>query len=130
MLEVCWFEVGRLCSCRLINRPSAWSLTAQRYYTQQLLAPHRGSSVYYSHSLHKQHDLFTLTDKERNHQRVCSFLCCLLDHSGFPLQIEVHIYPDLGQQVDSSAPLWIIVVSVLAGVLLLALICLLLWKVN
>uniref|UniRef100_A0A3P8SJT5 Uncharacterized protein n=1 Tax=Amphiprion percula TaxID=161767 RepID=A0A3P8SJT5_AMPPE len=31
-------------------------------------------------------------------------------------------------QVDRSAPLWIIVVSVLAGVLLLALICLLLWK--
>lgn len=46
------------------------------------------------------------------------------------LQFEVLIYPDLGQQVDSSAPLWIIVVSVLAGVLLLALICLLLWKVN
>lgn len=42
----------------------------------------------------------------------------------------MHIYPDPGQQVDSSAPLWIIVVSVLAGVLLLALICLLLWKVN
>uniref|UniRef100_A0A3Q2ZKL8 Integrin alpha-3-like n=1 Tax=Kryptolebias marmoratus TaxID=37003 RepID=A0A3Q2ZKL8_KRYMA len=31
-------------------------------------------------------------------------------------------------QVHSGAPLWIIVVSVLAGVLLLALICLLLWK--
>lgn len=44
--------------------------------------------------------------------------------------MEVHIYPDAGQQVDSGAPLWIIVVSVLAGVLLLALICLLLWKVN
>ncbi|XP_070779451.1 integrin alpha-3-like [Enoplosus armatus] len=43
-------------------------------------------------------------------------------------EIEVHIYPDPGQQVDSSAPVWIIVVSVLAGVLLLALICLLLWK--
>nr|XP_046270216.1 integrin alpha-3-like isoform X2 [Scatophagus argus] len=43
-------------------------------------------------------------------------------------EIEVHVYPDLGQQVDSSAPLWIIVLSVLAGVLLLALICLLLWK--
>ncbi|KAI3359081.1 hypothetical protein L3Q82_002579 [Scortum barcoo] len=43
-------------------------------------------------------------------------------------EITVYIYPDLGQQVDSSAPLWIIVVSVLAGVLLLALICLLLWK--
>uniref|UniRef100_A0A671VA74 Integrin alpha-3-like n=1 Tax=Sparus aurata TaxID=8175 RepID=A0A671VA74_SPAAU len=43
-------------------------------------------------------------------------------------EIEVNIYPDLGQQMDSSAPLWIIVVSVLAGVLLLALICLLLWK--
>lgn len=46
------------------------------------------------------------------------------------LQIEVKIYPDLWQQMDSSAPLWIIVVSVLAGVLLLALICLLLWKVT
>ncbi|XP_026181934.1 integrin alpha-3-like isoform X2 [Mastacembelus armatus] len=43
-------------------------------------------------------------------------------------EIEVYIYPELGQQVDSSAPLWIIVMSVLAGVLLLALICLLLWK--
>ncbi|XP_033501662.2 integrin alpha-3-like isoform X2 [Epinephelus lanceolatus] len=43
-------------------------------------------------------------------------------------EIEVHIYPDPGQQVDSSAPLWIIVVSVLAGVVLLAVICLLLWK--
>ncbi|XP_069380752.1 integrin alpha-3-like [Paralichthys olivaceus] len=42
-------------------------------------------------------------------------------------EIEVHIYPDQGQ-VDSSAPLWIIGVSVVAGVLLLALICLLLWK--
>uniref|UniRef100_UPI0037E8BF5E integrin alpha-3-like isoform X2 n=1 Tax=Semicossyphus pulcher TaxID=241346 RepID=UPI0037E8BF5E len=43
-------------------------------------------------------------------------------------EIEVNIYPDMGQQVDSGAPLWIIVVSVLAGVLLLALISLLLWK--
>ncbi|XP_050924543.1 integrin alpha-3 isoform X2 [Lates calcarifer] len=43
-------------------------------------------------------------------------------------EIEVSIYPDLGHQVDSGAPLWIIVVSVLAGVLLLALICLVLWK--
>ncbi|XP_028268064.1 integrin alpha-3-like [Parambassis ranga] len=43
-------------------------------------------------------------------------------------EIEVHIYPELGLQIDSGAPLWIIVVSVLAGVLLLALICLLLWK--
>ncbi|XP_034566617.1 integrin alpha-3-like [Notolabrus celidotus] len=43
-------------------------------------------------------------------------------------EIEVHVYPDMGQQLDSNAPLWIIVVSVLAGVILLALICLLLWK--
>ncbi|XP_037647357.1 integrin alpha-3-like isoform X2 [Sebastes umbrosus] len=43
-------------------------------------------------------------------------------------EIEVYIYPDPGQQVDSSAPLWIVVMSVLAGVLLLAVICLLLWK--
>ncbi|XP_059205003.1 integrin alpha-3-like [Centropristis striata] len=43
-------------------------------------------------------------------------------------EIEVYIYPDPRQQVDSGAPLWIIVVSVLAGVFLLAVICLLLWK--
>ncbi|XP_051797424.1 integrin alpha-3-like isoform X1 [Acanthochromis polyacanthus] len=43
-------------------------------------------------------------------------------------EIQVHIYPESGLQVDPSAPLWIIVVSVLAGVLLLALICLVLWK--
>ncbi|XP_061906419.1 integrin alpha-3-like isoform X2 [Entelurus aequoreus] len=41
-------------------------------------------------------------------------------------QMEVHVYPDLQEQVDTSAPLWIIVVSVLAGLLLLAMICLLL----
>ena len=46
------------------------------------------------------------------------------------LQIQIQIYPESDLQVDRSAPLWIIVVSVLAGVLLLALICLLLWKVN
>uniref|UniRef100_A0A3Q2DMH7 Integrin, alpha 3a n=1 Tax=Cyprinodon variegatus TaxID=28743 RepID=A0A3Q2DMH7_CYPVA len=40
----------------------------------------------------------------------------------------VNIYPESGLLQDSGAPLWIIVVSVLAGVLLLALICLLLWK--
>ncbi|XP_017297365.1 integrin alpha-3 isoform X2 [Kryptolebias marmoratus] len=45
-----------------------------------------------------------------------------------PSEIEVFIYPDSALQVHSGAPLWIIVVSVLAGVLLLALICLLLWK--
>lgn len=49
---------------------------------------------------------------------------------GYSPQIEVYIYPDVELQGDSSAPLWIIVVSVLAGVLLLALICLLLWKVT
>ncbi|XP_042250034.1 integrin alpha-3-like [Thunnus maccoyii] len=43
-------------------------------------------------------------------------------------KIEVSINPDSGQQVDSSAPVWIIVVSVLAGLFLLALICVLLWK--
>ncbi|KAF3700664.1 Integrin alpha-3 CD49 antigen-like family member C Galactoprotein B3 [Channa argus] len=43
-------------------------------------------------------------------------------------EIEIEVYPEVGQQVDSSAPLWVIVVSVLAGVFLLALICLLLWK--
>ncbi|XP_053194997.1 integrin alpha-3-like [Scomber japonicus] len=43
-------------------------------------------------------------------------------------EIVVHIYPDSGQPVDSGAPVWIIVVSVLVGVFLLALICLLLWK--
>lgn len=45
-----------------------------------------------------------------------------------PSLIEVHIYPESGLQLNSGAPLWIIVVSVLAGVLLLALICVLLWK--
>lgn len=44
------------------------------------------------------------------------------------LEIEFHIYPEAGLQLDSGAPLWIMVVSVLAGMLLLALICLLLWK--
>uniref|UniRef100_A0A3Q3QZ22 Integrin alpha-2 domain-containing protein n=1 Tax=Monopterus albus TaxID=43700 RepID=A0A3Q3QZ22_MONAL len=43
-------------------------------------------------------------------------------------EIVVSIYPELGQQVSSGAPLWIIKVSVLAGVLLFALICLILWK--
>uniref|UniRef100_A0A672HKA5 Integrin alpha-3-like n=1 Tax=Salarias fasciatus TaxID=181472 RepID=A0A672HKA5_SALFA len=42
--------------------------------------------------------------------------------------VEFHIYPEAGLQADSGAPLWIMVVSVLAGLLLLALICLLLWK--
>ncbi|KAM4717104.1 integrin alpha-3-like [Anableps anableps] len=45
-----------------------------------------------------------------------------------PSLIEVHIYPESGLQLNSGAPLWIIVVSVLAGVLLLALICVLLWR--
>ncbi|XP_040047265.2 integrin alpha-3 isoform X1 [Gasterosteus aculeatus] len=43
-------------------------------------------------------------------------------------EIEVHIHPDPGQQWVSRAPMWILVVSVLAGVSLMALICLLLWK--
>ncbi|XP_035852954.1 integrin alpha-3-like isoform X1 [Sander lucioperca] len=43
-------------------------------------------------------------------------------------EIELLIYPEPGQPVDSSAPLWILVLSVLAGILLLAGICLLLWK--
>ncbi|KAM4531166.1 integrin alpha-3-like isoform 1-T2 [Odontesthes bonariensis] len=43
-------------------------------------------------------------------------------------EIQVNIYPEFKLQLDSGAPLWIILVSVLAGVLLLALICLLLWK--
>ncbi|XP_047212380.1 integrin alpha-3-like isoform X2 [Girardinichthys multiradiatus] len=45
-----------------------------------------------------------------------------------PLLIDVNIYPESGLQQNFGAPLWIIVVSVLAGVLLLAVICLLLWK--
>ncbi|XP_068605482.1 integrin alpha-3-like [Brachionichthys hirsutus] len=43
-------------------------------------------------------------------------------------EMDLLIYPELWQQLDSSAPVWIIVVSVLAGVLLLAVICLMLWK--
>uniref|UniRef100_A0A096M301 Uncharacterized protein n=1 Tax=Poecilia formosa TaxID=48698 RepID=A0A096M301_POEFO len=45
-----------------------------------------------------------------------------------PSLIEVNIYPEFELQLNSGAPWWIIVVSVLAGVLLLALICVLLWK--
>ncbi|XP_027898372.1 integrin alpha-3-like [Xiphophorus couchianus] len=45
-----------------------------------------------------------------------------------PSLIEVNIYPESELQLNSGAPLWIIVVSVLAGVVLLALICVLLWK--
>uniref|UniRef100_A0A8C2ZC07 Integrin alpha-2 domain-containing protein n=1 Tax=Cyclopterus lumpus TaxID=8103 RepID=A0A8C2ZC07_CYCLU len=43
-------------------------------------------------------------------------------------KIEFHIYPDPGQQAGSRAPMWILMISVLAGVSLLAVICLLLWK--
>ncbi|XP_054908189.1 integrin alpha-3-like isoform X2 [Poeciliopsis prolifica] len=45
-----------------------------------------------------------------------------------PSLIEVNIYPEFELQLNSGAPWWIIVVSVLAGVLLLAVICGLLWK--
>ncbi|XP_043956081.1 integrin alpha-3-like [Gambusia affinis] len=45
-----------------------------------------------------------------------------------PSLIEVSIYPEFELQLNSGAPWWIIMVSVLAGVLLLALICVLLWK--
>nr|XP_057904364.1 integrin alpha-3-like [Doryrhamphus excisus] len=41
-------------------------------------------------------------------------------------EMAVHVYPDLKQRVDTSALVWVILVSVLAGVALLALICLLL----
>lgn len=47
-----------------------------------------------------------------------------------PPQFELLIYPEAGLQAEQSAPLWIVVLSVLAGLLLLALICLLLWKVS
>ncbi|KAM4535468.1 integrin alpha-3-like isoform 1-T1 [Fundulus diaphanus] len=46
----------------------------------------------------------------------------------FPSLIELHIYPEAGLQQNSGIALWIIVLSALAGVLLLAIICLLLWK--
>ncbi|KAM8844188.1 LOW QUALITY PROTEIN: integrin alpha-3-like [Spinachia spinachia] len=45
-------------------------------------------------------------------------------------KIEVHIHPDPSQQSVSGPPMWILVASVLAGVLLLALICLLLRQVG
>ncbi|XP_070408811.1 integrin alpha-3 isoform X2 [Nothobranchius furzeri] len=48
--------------------------------------------------------------------------------TSYPSLIEVYIYPDSALQLYSGAHLWIIIMSVLAGVLLLALICLLLWK--
>ncbi|XP_054615008.1 integrin alpha-3-like [Dunckerocampus dactyliophorus] len=41
-------------------------------------------------------------------------------------EMVVHVYPDLKQLVDTSAPLWVILMSALVGVVLLALICLLL----
>ncbi|KAM4598215.1 LOW QUALITY PROTEIN: integrin alpha-3-like, partial [Polymixia lowei] len=44
------------------------------------------------------------------------------------VEFSVDIRPEQGELEDSSAPLWVIIVSVLAGVLLLAVICLLLWK--
>ncbi|XP_056262305.1 integrin alpha-6-like [Pseudoliparis swirei] len=44
------------------------------------------------------------------------------------ITIEFHLFPDPGKQPWSRAPMWILVVSVLAGVSLLAVICLLLWK--
>lgn len=47
-----------------------------------------------------------------------------------PSQFELLIHPEAGLQVDQNAPLWIVVLSVLAGLLLLALVCLLLWKVT
>ncbi|XP_029692243.1 integrin alpha-3-like isoform X2 [Takifugu rubripes] len=42
--------------------------------------------------------------------------------------IEVLVYPEAGQGLDASVPLWILVLSILTGVLLLAGICFLLWK--
>ncbi|TWW54460.1 Integrin alpha-3 CD49 antigen-like family member C [Takifugu flavidus] len=42
--------------------------------------------------------------------------------------IEVLVYPEAGQRLDASVPLWILVLSILTGVLLLAGICFLLWK--
>lgn len=48
---------------------------------------------------------------------------------GFNLQVVVHIYPESGLNLDSGILVRILLVSVLVGVLLLALICLLLRKV-
>ncbi|KAM3863751.1 integrin alpha-3-like [Diretmus argenteus] len=44
------------------------------------------------------------------------------------IEFVVDVHPEQRDEFDTSAPLWIMVVSVLAGVLLLAVICLLLWK--
>lgn len=44
--------------------------------------------------------------------------------------MEVLVYPEAGQGLDVSVPLWILVLSILTGVLLLAGICFLLWKVS
>ncbi|XP_077385730.1 integrin alpha-3-like isoform X1 [Festucalex cinctus] len=43
-------------------------------------------------------------------------------------QMEVYAYPEVERQMASGAPLWMIVASILAGLGLLALICMLLWK--
>lgn len=47
-----------------------------------------------------------------------------------PLQFVVDLRPERGEQQDAGAPWWVLVVSVMAGVSLLAAVILLLWKVN
>lgn len=48
----------------------------------------------------------------------------------FSVQFTVVIDPELAEELAYEAPTWIIIVSVLAGVMLLGLIVILLWKVR
>lgn len=46
------------------------------------------------------------------------------------LQFELLAFPEANLKAAWSVPLWILMLSILAGLLLLALVCLLLWKVR
>lgn len=49
----------------------------------------------------------------------------------FQTQVKTQAYPDLDvQALDSSVPIWIIIVSVVGGLLLLALFTFCLWKLG
>lgn len=61
---------------------------------------------------------------------LCHFLSLRPD-TACSLQFELLVLPATGLQTTwNSAPLWILLLSVLAGLLLLLLLCLLLWKVS
>lgn len=55
---------------------------------------------------------------------------CLIISMHLNTQFSLDIDPELMEEKVSSAPLWVIILAVLAGVLLLGLIVLILWKVG